>query len=66
MPAQHHRPGRTARESRRARIAEAVERRARIRVHHGGYARCEVSLGRLIMWADGGCEYGRVDVRAVL
>lgn len=53
MPCQHHRPDRTARESRRARIAEAVERRARIMVHHGGYARCEVSLGRLIAYADG-------------
>lgn len=53
MAAQHKQPGRTARESRRARLVEAQERKARIRVHHGGYARCEVSLGRLVIWADG-------------
>ena len=48
------RPGTTARNQRRARVAEAKERKARIRVHHGGYARCEVSLGKLVYWADGG------------
>ena len=53
MPAQAKRPGRTAREQRRARVVENRERRARIRVHHGGYKRCDVSLGRLVMWADG-------------
>lgn len=53
MAAQAKRPGRTAREQRRARVVEVAERRARIRVHHGGYARCEVSLGRLVYYADG-------------
>ena len=54
MATQHYRPGSTAREQRRARAVEAAGQKARIRVHHGGYARCSVSLGRLVAYAEWG------------
>lgn len=63
MAAQHKRPGRRAREERIARAREREEEKKRFKVVVGyprrGQAREDISLGRLVIWAEWREKNGR-------